>query len=380
MTRLPLTLLALVLVAGCASTRDTAEPPAELIDIVESVSVERLWSMNLGGSGGLYYPLQPVVQDAHMFAAGSTGRVVRLEVESGRVAWERNLGMTLTAGPGVAEGMVAVAGANGRVVLLDAETGAERWRVVVSSEVLGVPGVTRGIVAVRTVDQVLVGLDAITGEERWRIEQSVPSLTMRAAAGVAVVGGEILVTGFANGRVVGVQARDGRIVWELPFAVGSGRTEIERMVDVAATPQAFGRDVFVVSYEGTLAGLAADSGRELWSRDFSSTSGLAVSPAGVWVTDSDSQTWGFDRITGSERWRQRALHARAVTAPAAGTGWVAVGDFEGWMHLMDARTGDFVNRVRVDRSPFHSAPVATDSGLLIAQTGGGTLAVYRVGD
>lgn len=380
MTRLPVFLLALSLIAGCASTRDTAEAPAELIDITESVTVNRLWSMNLGGSGGLYYPLQPVVQGDQMFAAGATGRVVRVAVESGRVVWERKLDFVLTAGPGVAEGMVVVAGANGRVVLLDAETGAERWRVVVSSEVLGVPGVTRGIIAVRTVDQVLVGLDSVTGEETWRIEQTVPSLTMRAASGVAVVGGEILVTGFANGRVVGVQARDGRVVWDLPFAVGSGRTEIERMVDVAATPQPFGRDVFAVSYEGTLAGLAADSGRELWSRDFSSTSGLAVAPTGVWVTDADSQTWGFDRVTGSERWRQRALHARSVTAPAAGPGWVAVGDFEGWMHLMDARTGDFVNRVRVDRSSFHSAPVATDSGLLIAQTGGGTLAVYRVGD
>jgi outer membrane protein assembly factor BamB len=380
MTRFPVLLLALVVVAGCASTSDTAEKPAELIEIRESVPINRLWSMNLGGSGGLYYPLQPVVQGNHMFAAGSSGRVVRVEVESGRVVWDRNLDFTLTAGPGVADGMVAVTGSNGRVVLLDAETGAERWRVVVSSEVLGVPGVTRGIIGVRTVDQVLVGLDAVTGEETWRIEQSVPSLTMRVAAGVAVVGGEIFVTGFANGRVVGVQARDGRIVWELPFAVGSGRTELERMVDVAATPQPFGRDVFVVSYEGTLAGLAADSGRELWAREFSSTSGLTVGPDGVWVTDSDSQTWGFDRITGSERWRQRALHARAVTAPAAGTGWVAVGDLEGWLHLMDARTGDFVNRVRVDRSRFHSAPVAAGSGLLVAQTGGGTLAVYRVGD
>lgn len=380
MTRLPIFLLAALFVAGCASTRDTAQRPAELIDISETVAVERLWSRNLGGSSGLHYPLQPVAVDGHLFVAGAGGRVMRLESETGRVVWERDLGFTLTAGPGVAEGMVAVAGANGRVVLLDAGTGAERWRVVVSSEVLGVPGVTRDLVAVRTVDQVLVGLDAVTGDETWRIEQTVPSLTMRAAAGVAVVGGEILVTGFANGRVIGVQARDGRTIWELPFAVGSGRTEIERMVDVAATPKVFGRDVFVVSYEGTLAGLAADSGRELWSREFSSTSGLAVAPTGVWVTDSNSESWGFDRVTGSERWRQRALHARAVTAPAVGAGWIAVGDFEGWMHLMDSRTGDFVNRVRVDRSPFHSAPVVTAGGLLVAQTGGGTLAVYRVGD
>jgi outer membrane protein assembly factor BamB len=378
MRMMGMVLLAAAVSAGCASmSRDTTEPPVELQAVNATLPVQQAWRISLGDSGERT-ALAPVIAGDQVYAASADGRVMQVELETGRIIWERQLDMRLTAGPGVGDGTVVVGARNGRVIALDGSDGSVQWQATVSSDVLGTPGVTRSIIGVLTGDQVLVGLAASSGEEMWRVEQTVPALTMRGTAGVTPVG-EVLVTGFANGRVLAAQVRDGNVIWELPFAVGTGRTEIERMVDVTATPRALGRDVYAVSYQGRLAALSSDSGRVLWSRDFSSTAGLAVDADGVWVTDADSEIWAFDRVTGSERWRQAGLRARSVTAPAAGAGWVALGDFEGWLHLLDASTGEFVNRVRVDREPMVGAPVASGR-ILVVQGGGGSLTAYRVGD
>lgn len=375
---LPALLCALLVLSACASKRDTAEQPTPLESIGVTLPVERLWSVRFGDTGRSRIALAPVIRDGQVFAAGADGRVVHLDAETGSVVWERRLDVNLTAGPGVGDGMVVVAARNGRIVALNANDGSERWRTTVTSQVYGTPGVTRGIVAVRTGDERMIGMDAATGDELWRVEQPVPSLTLRGSAGVATVG-DLMVAGFANGRLLAVQARDGQVVWEMPFAVSSGRTEVERMVDFASTPRMLGRDVFAVSYQGQLAALSSDSGRVLWTRDFSSTAGLGVAADGVWVTDADSEVWGIDRFTGSERWRQAALRARAVTAPAAGQDWIALGDLDGWVHFLDSGTGEFVNRVRAERAPIHAAPVVSGN-LLFVQGGGGSLTAYRVGD
>ncbi len=371
-------LLSLLIGACAMKSQDTSEPPTPLEPIEQTHSVSRAWSVSLAGSSGVRVGLAPVVSGQEIIAAGFDGRVVSVSLETGRVVWERRLQTTLAAGPGVGEGIVVVTTMDGRVIALNRDNGAERWRSKASSVVLGTPGVTRDIVAVRTNDGQLTGLDAVSGDVLWNYSQSVPSLTIRGTSGVVAVG-DIMVAGFDNGRVVGVQARDGQVVWEIPLGQASGRTEVERMVDVVATPVALGRDIYAVAYQGQVASLSSDSGRGMWTREMSSIAGLAAAAGGVWVTDADSEIWGLSRLTGAQNWRQPALRARQVTAPAAGNGWIAVGDFEGWVHLLDQDDGRFVARVRVDRQGIISNPLAVGD-MLIVQGSGGTLSAYKVGE
>lgn len=371
-------LLSLLLGACALKSQDTSEPPTPLEPIEQTRSISRVWSVSLAGSGGVRVGLAPAVSGQEIIAAGYDGRVVAISIETGRVVWERRLQTTLAAGPGVGEGIVVVNTMDGRVIALSRDNGAERWSTRVSSVALGTPGITRGIVAVRTNDGSMTGLDAVSGDMLWNYSQSVPSLTIRGTSGVVAVG-DVMVAGFDNGRVVGVQARDGQVVWEVPLGQSSGRTEVERMVDVVATPVALGSDVYAVAYQGQLAVLSSDSGRDLWVREMSSIAGLAVAASGLWVTDADSEIWSLSRLAGTQLWRQPALRARQTTAPAAGNGWVAVGDFEGWVHILGQEDGRFVARVRADRQGIISNPVAIGN-VLVVQGSGGTLSAYIVGE
>ncbi len=367
---------ALLLAAGCAS-KGNLEPPAELVDVDSTLVVKRLWSTGIGGNDDTRVALAPVFDGERLFAAGNGGRVVALSVENGRRLWSQDLDVVLSGGPGHGGGIVVVGGADGSVIALEAETGVVRWRRRVTSEVLAAPMVSGQVVLVRSGDERVHALDATDGGQLWVHEQTMPSLMLRGSAGFAVADG-IAITGFDNGRVNAFQLRDGQLMWETPVVTPTGRTEIERMVDVNATPRIIGRDVYAVSYQGRLVALALETGRVLWSQEISSSAGLAADGTSVYVTDADSEVRAFDRLNGAHAWHQPGLRARSLTAPAVVGNAVAVGDFDGWIHFLSRDSGDFVARVRAGSGPIHSAPVTLGPWLLV-QTAGGTLTAFRVG-
>ncbi len=374
--RLTALAIAAMLAAGCAS-KGNLEPPAELVSFESTLAVKRLWSTGLGGNDDTRVALAPAFDGERLFAAGNGGRVVALSVADGRQIWTQELEATLSGGPGYGGGLVVVGGADGSVFALEAETGAVRWRRQVSSEVLASPAVSGQIVLVRSADERVYALDATDGGELWVHQQTMPSLVLRGSAGFAIANG-IAVTGYDNGRVNALQIRDGQLVWETPVVTPTGRTEIERMVDVNATPRIIGRDVYAVSFQGRVVALALETGRVLWSQDISSSAGLAADGTLVYVTDADSEVRAFDRLNGTRRWHQAALRARSLTAPVVVGDAVAVGDFDGWVHLLSRTSGELVARVRAGSGAIHTAPVVLGPWLLV-QTAGGTLTAFRVG-
>src|SRR5690606_29964714 len=120
---------------------------------------------------------------------------------------------------------------DGEVVALDLDSGAERWRGKVSSEVLAQPAIARGVVVVRSYDGRLFGLDATTGERRWLYDRGMPSLTLRGNSTPVIAGGTVY-AGYDDGRVVALRLEDGAVAWEQVVAIGEGRTELDRMVDI----------------------------------------------------------------------------------------------------------------------------------------------------
>ena len=65
-----------------------------------------------------------------------------------------------------------------------------------------------------------------------------------------------------------------------------------------------------------------------------------------------------------------------MTGPAVVGPWLAVGDFEGWVHLFAQADGRPVARVRVDGDGIRNAPLGVD-GRLVVQGNSGRLAVLR---
>ena len=349
---------------------------AELTRIQDPLQLRARWKAGTGGVGKHFLNLVPAYDNGRVYASDYKGRVQAFDADSGKRIWKANADVLVSGGPGVGEGIVLLGTSNGEVVALNAKDGSKLWNVPVAGEVLSVPRVALGIAGIQTASGDLIGLDVKDGQRRWIYDRSVPTLTLRGTSSPALFDG-LIVGGFASGKLSAIEIAGGRMIWEVSVAVPRGRSELERMVDIDSSPKIRDGVVYVVSFQGKIAALQLETGRILWNRDMSSSAGLGVDDEQIYVTDEQSNVWALDRRSGASLWKQEDLHGRTLTAPTPFGDYIAVGDFEGYLHLLSRNDGRLVGRVRVDRDGISAAPVVSDNTLYILGKGG-VLAAYEV--
>jgi outer membrane protein assembly factor BamB len=318
--------------------------------------------------------LAPAVDGEVVYAAGRDGDVLAISQANGKTLWRAKTRAELTGGPGAGFGIVAVGSANGELIALDQATGTTLWTVPVGGEVLSAPAIAADAVVVRTVAGVLLGLSREDGKVLWREEQQIPRLTLRGAA-APVVAGNAAICGFDNGRVIAAETRNGEVLWEQLVSAPRGRTELERLVDIDSAVKVSGVDVFVAGFQGRVAMLALDSGQSWWSREISSHRGLDVDDESVYVSTATGEVIALRRRSGVEVWRQDGLRLRGLSAPVAIGAHVAVADFEGYVHWLNAGTGAFVARTKAGARV--SNPPVRAGDLIVLQDDEGRVTAFR---
>lgn len=360
-----------------SSDEDAELEPVELVDIETKVDVRRVWSSRIGGGAEfLRVALQPAGDGSRVYAASRDGNVVALDPESGKTIWRTELDMSLSAGPGVGEGLVVVGAASGYLVALEAESGTEVWRTNLSGETLARPAIRGDTVVAMTIDNRLRGVSAFDGSERWLIEQSTPALTMRGSASPVIVGSTV-VAGFDNGRIVAVDIETGDTEWEAMLAPPSGRSDLERLSDVDGVISVVGQDIYAAGYQGTLASIAAESGQLMWAREVSTYEGVSADWNNLYTVDEEGVVIALTRRTGDETWRQNSLLRREPTVPVAYQATVVVGDLEGYLHFFSNFDGDPVARVRAGSKAVSVEPVVLGDKLVV-QGDDGSVSAYRI--
>jgi outer membrane protein assembly factor BamB len=358
---------------------DDVDPPAALTDFEPQLTIKQRWAEGVGaGTDEQYLKIVPAADDTRAYSAERKGRVVAVDVETGRQLWKTNTRIRISGGPGLGEGLVLVGSSDGEVVALDAETGKERWRSELTSEVLAPPRAADGIAVVRTGDGKLFGLSADSGARLWVYDRTVPVLTLRGTSTPVLVE-DLVLAGFDSGRLVAVELLTGRLVWESQVAIPRGRSDLDRMVDLDGEPVVMGRSVYVATYQGSVAAVSLDTGDVEWSRDISSAKGLAVDRSAVYITDDESEVWALERSSGTSLWKQQALRRRALTAAASDGEYLVLGDFEGYVHWLSKLDGSIAARLRVDKSPIIVPPLVTANGLYIYASSGKLVAIDEPG-
>jgi len=370
--------------SSCQTTKDlifressNAIKPNELEEFEARLKVETLWSDRIGkGADEQYLKLTPAVLGERLFVADRYGHLVASALSTGKEEWDiHDKNVQYTGGPGGGDGLVLMGTGDGRVIAREVETGKVRWVAKVSSEVLAAPTAGNGVTVVRTGDGRLYGLNSTTGAEMWVYERTVPTLTLRGVA-PPIIEEDIAMAGFDNGRFAAVSLRTGKMVWESPLAVPTGRSDLERMVDVDSAPVIVGTMAYVASFQGAVAALSISDGKILWTREVSSYEELSVGDDRVYVTDDKGSIWALDAKTGSSLWKQEALANRYVTAPIFFQGHVVVADFEGYVHWLDAASGEFEYRERVTKERI-IAPAINAGGILLVYSTTGQLVAMR---
>lgn len=375
-------LLLAALVASLAAcglwSRDTTEPPAELPVFETEAEPRTLWSRSIGSGGQRFlWKAYPALADGKLVMVDGDGRISALDPEDGRLLWEIRLeDARVSAGIGAGDGIAVVGTLDGEAVAVDLEGDGERWRVRLSSEVIAVSEVASGMVVARTNDGRLHALDAASGAVQWTALRTTPALSLRGAQVPQMLPGRVL-AGFDNGRLLMLGATRGNVLWETTVGLPSGRSEVERMVDIDGHIPVYRGAALVATYQGRLAAVDIQSGDIFWAREFSSYQGGDVDTRSdvLVVTDSESHVWGLNPRNGGDLWQMDELRLRGVTAPVVVDDYAIVGDYQGYLHWLDVEDGRLVARLRASSGAVVTRPVLIDDVLYVVTDNGRLTAV-----
>ncbi|NOH79041.1 outer membrane protein assembly factor BamB [Vibrio sp. RE86] len=359
--------------AGCASEEDTIiMAPLPIVDSEFTPKSE--WSASVGKGVGQYYSkLTPEYAYDKVFVASRDGIVKALDQETGKTLWESevesDVSARLSGGITAAYGQIFIGSENGRVLAFDEETGEQKWMSEVDGEVLTAPAVDSNLVIVHTNSGMLIALDQVTGESKWTISTEVPNLTLRGSSTPVAASGGVF-WGTANGRLAAAIVERGQLIWQQPIGMPQGATEIDRLVDVDASPLILGGTLYIIGYNGQLTAIDLRSGKPMWKRAFSSATDMASDGSRIFIVTERDHLVAFDARSGTELWSNDQLEYRLLTAPAIIENRLVVGDSEGYLHWIDRSSGEFVSQQEVDSSGFAVGPIAVPGGYVVTTRDG----------
>ena len=327
--------LALLTIAlgGCSWFGEDDEElgPEPLMEFEPEGRVAEIWDAKIGsGLGERYTRIVPALEDDVLYVADAYGVVEARRLDDGERLWETRIGQPaggvlgammfwgrdddggsfVTGGVGVGEGRVFLGTKNGELVTLRQEDGGELWRSQLSSEILAPAAAGDDRVFAMSEDGRLTALSLSDGSRIWSYDTQVPVLTLRGT-GAPVWSDPIVFAGFANGRLTALRGENGEVVWENVVALPSGRSELERIADLDASPLVTPVGAFVASYQGAIKSLRLLDGAVQWERPISSHAELAEGYGQIYSTDENGVIRAMDQVSGNVVWEQAGLAGAA---------------------------------------------------------------------
>ena len=349
--------------------QDPVDPPAELKEFKAKLNPKILWSIKLEGTEN--YEFSPAIIEDNAYAASSNGTLIKVDLKTGKTIWKINTGETLSGGVGVGLNEVTVGTPSGLLIAYDLNSKL-LWKTRLSSQILSAPTIHEGLVIVRTSDNLIHGINVKDGLKKWTFSRTGPPLSLRSNVGVVASDG-VIYAGFPGGKLAAIREDNGSLIWEITVAQPKGITEIERASDVTSNPVIDGMTIYTVAYQGKISAVDRVNARTLWSRDISSYTGLNIDGARIYLSHTGGALYALAIESGKTYWRQGDLLNRKLTTPLGMGDYVAVGDFQGYIHILDKETGQFLGRIRLDDAPVMRRLLEFETGKFLAQTRNGGL-------
>ncbi|MCP5326985.1 MAG: outer membrane protein assembly factor BamB [Oceanospirillaceae bacterium] len=345
-----LAVIAALMLAACSSSPEiNSTEPASLPDFDKEVSLDHVWSAQVGkGMGEGFARLNPASDGKTLYLADAEGELQARELASGHLIYRLNIDMQITGGLLLDGDSLYLSNGDGDMVALNAADGSVKWQKRLTSEVMALPAISGNDLLVQTVDGKLHLLDKTDGRNKWSYDSNMPLLSLRGTSS-PVIYRDQAIAGFANGKVVGLNMANGQPLWEERIGIPAGRSELERLVDIDGRLLVDNDLLYVVGYQGSLEVIDLRTGRPQWKKDASSYAGPLYGLGNLYVLDADDQLHAFDDRGGNDVWQQNGLYRRQLTEPVFFNNLIAVADAEGYIHLIKQLDGAIVGRDRVKR-------------------------------
>ncbi len=345
-TRYLLITATVLFISACADD-DNLEQPTELVPFYSKYYLDVSWHASTGaGAEEQYVFLHPLILKDIAVTASRNGVLNIISLKTGDFEEDIELNTVISSGVGGNEDVWLLATRDAYVIAVDGKKRVELWRTRVSSEVLAKPVIYKDTVVVRTVDGKILSLSLENGKIRWQYQRAIPDLTLRGTS-EPVIARDRIFAGLADGRLIAISPEDGAVIWDVALATPTGRSEIQRLIDIDGDAELYGRVLYASSFQGRVAAIDVDRGQFLWARDFSTHTGVILDEKVLYSSDDKGNIWALDRLNGATIWKQEKLAYRNLTRPTIIGDYLAVGDFEGYLHLLSRFDGHFVARYQL---------------------------------
>jgi outer membrane protein assembly factor BamB len=263
-------------------------------------------------------PSAPATTDSlHVFVPLRSGRLVALDVASGRERWSAEL--LAAQRPAVGDGVLFVANAT-EIRALDAATGAQRWQLP-AGPLATAPVWRDGWLVAGTEAGEVLAVRAADGTLLWRRQ-------VGRLSAVPTIDGDRLMLPLADGRIVLAALMTGEERWSRMLGGGPGPALLDD------------ERVFVGARDNHFYCLDARDGAIRWRwRTAADIIGPAVVDADhVYFISLDNVLRALDRWHGGQRWR-RPLPMRAFEPLVTPDGLIVVGGLGADVLFFNARDG-----------------------------------------
>ena len=356
-------LVAVVIIAGCAASKPKPEPLAPLTPKIGGAPA---WNARIEG---VQFPLAVAVNKGTFTVAGNDGTVLALEAATGREVWRGSAGAKLSAGVGSDGRYAAVATRDGELVVFD--QGVVKWRKPIGARVTTAPLVAGERVFVVGVDRAVQAFDVLDGRKLWVLQRPGDPLTL-AQSGVLSAFKDTLLVG-QGPRIAGVDPLRGQVRWEVVVGSPRGANEIERLADMVGPAVRVGDTVCARSFQAAVGCIDAQRGTTLWSKNIGGTDAVAADSEFVFAADASDRISAW-KINGDVAWTSDKLLYRTLSSPLAVGKTVVFGDADGTLHFMARDTGEALLRLPTDGSPIVVQPVVSGNVMLAVTRNGGLFA------
>ena len=338
------------------------DEPKELVAFSNQKNIVIEWKNSFKGENEIGNFL-PDFSAQNLFFSDASGNVSSINASTGDRNWSIELNF-LASGTSAGFGLVVVSDIDGNVIAVDQNDGSKLWSTNVKGEVLSKVAIDAKVVVVKTGSGELLGLDRENGEILWSYRSKLPLLTVRGSSSPVIVD-DLVYVSFDNGRLGVFELNSGFQVWDGAISYVKGVSELENLIDSDSSPVVDGGLIYTTNYQGNLNIFDTAQKRSVWSYETSSFYSPIVSRGMLTIVEANSGLRSFALKTLQESWTNDDYINRDLSNAVSYKGSLVVGDFEGYVHVIDTLNGKTIGRKKISRKPIKSILSRSDSLYII---------------
>ena len=361
---------ALWVLSACGSAPKPT--PQDIGSVKTEQAIVAAWSTKLSGDQAFTQCL--TLLEGKLALASKDGYVHVVQAGNGQLVWQLDLKTGLNTSPGFDWRSAAVVTRSNELVAI--ADGKVLWRSRLTAQSYTKPLVAGERVFVLLADRSVAAFDLASGQKLWVQQRTGEALVLKQN-GVLMAFQNNLLAGL-GGKLVALNPDNGQVRWEVPIANPRGINDLERLVDLVASPSRVNNSVCVRAFQAQVGCVDALRGALLWTRPANGVQGVDGNTSGLVGTESNGVVQAWNRSTGERLWDTDRLKYRELTAPLWTAKGVVIGDAGGYLYVLSAQDGRLLNKLKTPASGFAASPTALPDGGLVVLTRNGLLQAYQL--